>query len=92
LPVATNAAIDLAFGDLATVFGVILTGLSKFAQSIEHAKALEGIFAIEELALVDLAQVTLDERARQGRTPEKYGQVGHTALVHQFQVLAHYEG
>ena len=78
---AAELAEDLLLGDGATELGVVLTGLAQLAQAVQHAKTLEGVLAVEDAALVHLAQVALDVGAGQRGATEQHGDVAETLLV-----------
>ena len=75
--------------DLTAEERVVFPGLLEFHQAVHRAQPLEGIAAVEQAPLVDLAQVTLDVGPRQGGAPQEDGEVGQVALVELDQVLAH---
>ena len=52
-------------------------------------QALEGVLAVEEAALVHLAEVALDVGAGQRGAAEQHRDVGQALLVQLLEVLAH---
>ena len=72
--------------------GVVAVAAADLAEAVEDAQALEGVLAVEEPALVDRSQVALDVGARQRGAAQQDVDVGHLALVHDLEVLAHDQG
>ena len=58
-------------------------------QVVERAQALEGVAAVEEPALVHLAEVPLDVAAGQRRAAEQHGDLREAERVELLQVLPH---
>ena len=79
-------------GDLPAEQRVVLAGLLQLHQAVHGAQPLEGVAAVEEATVVDLAQVALDVGARQGGATQEDREVGQVALVQLDQVLAHDQG
>ena len=59
------------------------------ADAVHHVEALEGVLAVEEPALVDLAQVALDVDAGERGAAEQHRDLGQAAGVQLLEVLAH---
>ena len=59
------------------------------ADAVHHVEALEGVLAVEEPALVDLAEVALDVDAGEGGAAEQHRDLGQAAGVQLLEVLAH---
>ena len=57
--------------------------------AVHHVEALEGVLAVEEPALVHLAQVALDVHAGEGGAAEQHRDLGQAAGVQLLEVLAH---
>ena len=70
---------QLAAPELAPEGGVVLARLLQLDEAVHGAQALEGVLAVEEAALVDLAEVALDVGARQGGPAQEHGDVGQAA-------------
>ncbi len=79
-------------GDLAPEERVVLARLLQLDQAVHGAQALEGVAAVEEPPVVDLAQVPLDVGAGEGGPTQQDREVGQVALVQLDQVLAHDQG
>ena len=60
------------------VVGLAVAAL-ELAQAVHDVQALEGVLAVEQPALVDLAQVALDVGAGQGGAAEQHRDVGQAA-------------
>ena len=90
--VAERGARPFVRRDLAAEGRVVVVAAAQLAQAVQDAQALEGVLAVEEAALVDLAQVALDVGARQRGAAQQDRHVAHAALVHQLEVLAHDQG
>ena len=84
-----SAGAQVALGDLAPEAGSSSPVSLELDQAVHGAQALEGVAAVEEAPVVDLAQVALDVGAGQRGTAEQHRDVGQAALVHLVQVLAH---
>ena len=64
----------------------------QLAQAVHHPQPLEGVLAVEQPALVHLAQVALDVGAGQGRAAQQHRDVvGQAAAVELLEVVAHDE-
>ena len=72
--------------------GVVLARLGQLDQPVHGAQPLEGVLAVEEPAVVDLAQVPLDVGAGQGGPAQDDRDVGQAAAVELLEVVAHDQG
>ena len=59
------------------------------AEPVHHVQALERVLAVEQPALVDVAQIALDVRARERGAAEQHGDVRQAARVQLLEVVAH---
>ncbi len=69
--------------------GVFLAGPLELAQAVHGAQAFEGVAAVEQTALVDLAQIPLDVGPGERGPAEQHGQAGQPTSVDLLEVLAH---
>src|SRR4029450_10804367 len=66
--------------------------LALLAQLVHDPQPGEGVAAVEDPALVELAQVALDIGAVQGRPAEQHRVAGQAAGVQLLQVVPHHDG
>ena len=72
----TLAGTEVPATDGGAEFGIFLSGLAQFDQPVHGAQTLEGILAVEQPSVVDLAQVPFDIGTGEGGAPEDDRDVG----------------
>ncbi len=70
----------------------VLGVLADLAEAVHDPEALEGVLAVEEAAVVDLAQVALHVGAGEGGAAEQHRDVAQLAGVELLEVVAHDQG
>ena len=82
--------LDLGLAGHHAPVGVVGSGRAlDLAQAVHDAEALEGVLAVEQAALVDLAEVALDVGAGERGAAEQHRDVGRLALVQLLEVVPH---
>ena len=78
--------------ELAPEGGVVLAAAQELDEPVHGVQSLEGVLAVEDAALVDLAEVALHVGPGEGGPAQDDGDVGQAPVVQLLQVLPHDEG